>query len=710
MRVSCFAVPHPMRAIGRTAVAASALLAGGAAAQNIDYDAFELFAGEPATASATGSPLRASDAPANVEIVTQETIRQSGARDIPTLLRRVPGLQVWSTSAGSSEVAIRGLNQGYSRRILVMLDGRTVFNDAYANIAWSTIPVELQEIRQIEIVRGPNVALFGFNAVAGVINIITYDALRDTTIAASLRGGEDDYVQASAVLSKTFGDRFGLRVSAGATSEDAFRNTTANNLAIGREDGESWRTSLSAALRANDCLTLHADLSASGATASEFLVTGTQQSSTYARHMASVGFDYELQSVSVSGRVNYAAVDQEVGDAGRSNDLDLDLNLETDAWNAQLNAFWKPAPNHILRGGAEFRRVTSGQQPVDLGDVAYNIFSASALWNWAATDRLSFNLSGRVDQLSLDFDGDQSTLLNPADFSRTITEGSANAAVVWRATDKDTFRVVFGRGALLPSLLEFGAFVAPVEFDFGPQVIAGDLLIGDPNAEVARTHEIQGIYDRTFSRINAKLSLAVFQRWDDIFLSPLEGFVAGASGIIDVGEGGPNDPLPGMSAQGSAIPNAGDFETLGFEARLSGRAKWNLRYDINYAFLDVTRDLTEIGEEIDAFNSPSLGPAQATPNHTLNLILGYDRDRFSAEVSANWVDGYDVVIVSDLVDTFGQVIAIPSRWRLGARIAYALTDRIEMEAVIDNALDDSYPESPFLETERRAFLGVAFRY
>ncbi len=694
MRTRRFAVPHPAHAFGRTAVAASAILAGGACAQSIDYDAFELFAGEPATFSATGSPLRASDAPANVEILTQQMIRESGARDIPTLLRRVPGLQVWSTGAGSAEVAIRGLNQGYSRRILVMLDGRTVFNDAYANIAWSTIPVELQEIRQIEIVRGPSVALFGFNAVAGVINIITLDALRNPTNAVSFRTGEDYYAQGSAVVSKTFGDRVGIRFSAGGAREDAFENRVTDNFLSGPEDGESWRTSLKTVLRATDRLTLLADFGASGATASEFIVTSTPESSTYTRHMASLGFDYELASVSISGRVNYAAVDQEIGATEAEDDFDFDL--ETDAVNAQLNAFWKPAPAHVLRGGFEFRRVQSGQQPIDLGDVSYDIYSASALWNWAATDRLTLNLSGRMDRLALNFDGDLTGVLNPASFDRTITEGSANAAAVWRATDSDTFRVVFGRGALLPSLLEFGAFVLPISgTDFIGNPIQGLVLVGNPDANVSRTHSLQGIYDRTLRDIDAKLSFSVFQRWDDIFLSPLEGFVR------DGGMGGVGQSITDL--------DAGDFSTIGFEARFAGRAKWNLRYDLNYAFLDVESDLTTLGRELDLLGFPSVAASAAAPSHTFNAVIGYERDKFAAEVSANWVDDYEVAIVSDILED-PESIAIPARWRLGGRIAYALTDRIEVEAVVDNVLDDSYPEVSSFETERRAFVGVAFRY
>ena len=148
-----------------------------AMAQNVDYDALEQMFGEPVTASATGKPQKVSDAPADMEIITADDIEHSGADNIPDVLRFVAGLDVRRYSELDAAVGIRGNNTALNPRVLVLLDGRQVYEDDYGFTSWPLIPVASSEIRQIEIIKGPRAALYGFNAVSGVINIVTYDPL-----------------------------------------------------------------------------------------------------------------------------------------------------------------------------------------------------------------------------------------------------------------------------------------------------------------------------------------------------------------------------------------------------------------------------------------------------------------------------------------------------------------------------------------------------
>src|SRR6185312_2068694 len=168
-----------------------------AAAQDLQYGKLEQLFGEPVTASATGEPLRASDAPVDMEIVTQEDIRRSGAVDIPGALRFVTGIDERVYGANHAEVGIRGYNQPQNPRLLVLLNGRQVYLDDYGEVDWKSIPVQLSEIRQIEVVKGPNSALYGFNAAYGVINIITYDPLEDHLSVANLTFGMPNEIDGS---------------------------------------------------------------------------------------------------------------------------------------------------------------------------------------------------------------------------------------------------------------------------------------------------------------------------------------------------------------------------------------------------------------------------------------------------------------------------------------------------------------------------------
>jgi outer membrane receptor for ferrienterochelin and colicins len=126
-----------------------------APAQTVDYGALEKLFAEPVTTSATGSPQRASEVPADMEIVTADDIRRSGAVDIPGVLSHVAGVDVLQWTAGGADVSVQGYNQPYSSRLLVLIDGRQVYADYYGLTPCSALPIELGAIRQIEIVKGP---------------------------------------------------------------------------------------------------------------------------------------------------------------------------------------------------------------------------------------------------------------------------------------------------------------------------------------------------------------------------------------------------------------------------------------------------------------------------------------------------------------------------------------------------------------------------
>lgn len=191
-------------------------------AQSMDYGSLEQLFGEPVTTSATGSPQRATEVPVNMIIVTADDIRRSGARDIPGVLSHVAGVDVMQWANDDADISIRGYNQAFASRTLVLIDGRQVYADYYGFIPWSALPVELSAIRQIEIVKGPNAALFGFNAVGGVINIITYNPRYEDVNTASARAGTQGLAEASGVATFRLGSIGALRLSGGLRSDDEF--------------------------------------------------------------------------------------------------------------------------------------------------------------------------------------------------------------------------------------------------------------------------------------------------------------------------------------------------------------------------------------------------------------------------------------------------------------------------------------------------------
>lgn len=110
---------------------------------------------------------------AAVFVVQQEDIRRSGADSIPELLRMVPGLEVAQINANSWAITARGFNGQLSNKLLVLIDGRTVYDPSFAGVYWDVQDTLLQDIDRIEVIRGPGATIWGSNAVNGVINITT---------------------------------------------------------------------------------------------------------------------------------------------------------------------------------------------------------------------------------------------------------------------------------------------------------------------------------------------------------------------------------------------------------------------------------------------------------------------------------------------------------------------------------------------------------
>ncbi len=111
-----------------------------------------------------------------VFVITQDDIRRSGATNIPDLLRMVPGVNIAQINANKWAISVRGLNALFSNKLLVMIDGRSVYSPSFGGVFWDVLDVPLENIERIEVIRGPGGTIWGANAVNGVINIITKKA------------------------------------------------------------------------------------------------------------------------------------------------------------------------------------------------------------------------------------------------------------------------------------------------------------------------------------------------------------------------------------------------------------------------------------------------------------------------------------------------------------------------------------------------------
>jgi iron complex outermembrane receptor protein len=129
--------------------------------------------------SVSKKETRLADSAAAITVITPEDIRRLGITSIPEALRLVPGLDVARIDAGTWAISSRGFNAQYANKLLVLIDGRSVYTPAFGGVFWDSQAVFLEDLERIEVIRGPGATLWGANAVNGVINIITKSA-KDT--------------------------------------------------------------------------------------------------------------------------------------------------------------------------------------------------------------------------------------------------------------------------------------------------------------------------------------------------------------------------------------------------------------------------------------------------------------------------------------------------------------------------------------------------
>ena len=180
-------------------------------------------------------PEAVAQASAAVAVISREDIRRSGAANLPEALRLLPGLAAARVGTRDWAVSSRGFNAASSNKMLVMVDGRVVYSPIFAGVFWDVQRVPLEDIDRIELIRGPGAALWGANAVNGVINVITRPAGESRGGIAALILGTNDQAQGE------------LRYGSGVGSTGAFRvygmgsTEGSSDLETGGSDIDDWQ-------------------------------------------------------------------------------------------------------------------------------------------------------------------------------------------------------------------------------------------------------------------------------------------------------------------------------------------------------------------------------------------------------------------------------------------------------------------------------------
>lgn len=183
--------------------------------------------------SVSRAPENPFDAAAAIYVITREDIERSGATSIPEILRLAPGLQVAKSRSDTWSVSARGFNDTIANKLLVLIDGRSVYTPLFSGVYWDTQDTMIEDIKQIEIIRGPGASLWGANAVNGIINIITEETVNTLENIVSITGGTDERI-ASARSGGKISDKSHFRAFAKMTSRDASTGLSGNT------NNDSW--------------------------------------------------------------------------------------------------------------------------------------------------------------------------------------------------------------------------------------------------------------------------------------------------------------------------------------------------------------------------------------------------------------------------------------------------------------------------------------
>ncbi len=640
-----------------------------AQAQSMDYGSLQDLFGEPVTTSANGSPMRASDAPMDMTIISAEEIARFPAREIPDILRHYAGVSVRQNTTTDYTVGIRGYNSPGNERLLVLVNGRQMYQDYYGIVNWSLIPVEISEIQQIEVVRGPNTALFGFNATSGVVNIITKNPLFDDVDTIEGDIGINGLVRGAGAVTFQNDDKWGLRLSAGGSVVDEDRNEYNSGQAhISLDDGRARNFSADSVLKLNDRTSMRFEVG----------LSDTEESVlNLAYGISSLRQDFKTIKTGITSDTDIGIIEASVykNSLDATYDGTAPINFNNDVIVLQLSDTFKIGTDHTFRLATEYRDGTDSitlSGVLNYGVTSVNINSYSGLWSWNATDKLSLSTAVRYDHAQMDFDG---TIpgTNPFtndEYNNRYDEIGYNFGALYRLTDIDTLRFTAAKGIDLPSLFDIGFFL-PI----------GAGVYNNPNVDASDVHDFQLGYERKVDYFNGTFKTTAFYQQ----INEVQAITAL------------------QNTASSTTINVGDTNVYGVEVSLDGKTDNNIRWGLNYSYSKVD----------DKLNITTLDFEDLNSNHMVKGNIGYSpNEKWDMDLFASYESSFEAtrrIVGSNALDA-SPILDVDPDVIVDARVAYMPTDKwtfsLNGQALLGSNSQLTYGE----ETDTQVFLRAKYDF
>lgn len=603
-------------------------------------------------------------------------------------MERVPGLDILQTGLNVFEVGVRGYQQPFQPRLLVLVDGRQVFLDDYSRTAWENIPVNVDDIRQIEVVKGASSALFGPNAAGGMINIVTYSPLYDKNNVVSFRGGTQDTLTGDATT--TFGGSWGgTKFTIGGLTAKEFSTfrypldqpaTRPQHRYITNSSVFNIDTGLSAFTEATFS-------DSAGNTADEMngCLMGKQLITTYSvRGGGNWQSPAGLFTLDNFLNHSYISIDEPT-DGGAPYVTTVDLI------SSQLRNQFKVGADHTFRASLEFKHKKFKMKGAQLlepqsPELSENLYGIGGVWHWDINDKWTLTNALRYGHMDMEETGTlmASSVNTYSDYSHALNGISANSNLVFTPTDMDTLRLGYGRGLQAPSLINSGySLFQNFGTEDNPYL---SLWEGNPKLKPTVVQDYSFDYTRKLPDLFSFAKLSVFYELNQDLVSPL-------CEIGTVNIGGTDYPY------GKSI-NVGSSKGYGTELQLKGKHPDGYRWDASYSF-------TRVIDGPDA--AENMGYQDSAPQHRFRLGLGYTTGNWEIDGFGQYASSTDMFRSPDGGWTWPAMHA-GDYYSFSGRVGYAFDERFTLAVSGRNLNQSILKTSPYPALERQIYLTLTGKF
>lgn len=584
-----------------------------------------------------------SEAAAAIFTITEEDIKRSGATAIPELLRMAPGITVTKAGASSWTVTSRGSNDQFSNKLLVLMDGRTIYSPLFSGVIWDVQDTMIEDIKQIEVIRGPGATLWGANAVNGVINIITKHASETQGGLASAMAGNRIKGIGSVRYGGKIGEESYYRAYAKQTEYDH------EYLVTGGSANDDWGKSqfgfrTDSTLTEKDTLNIQGDMYTVDEDAN-FAVPDLTAPPTYtsaangikargANIMSTWEHSYSEDSIaSLQAYVDYTEYKTTF------------FNDETTTFDLDAQHIWSGWEGHDIVWGAGYRLVLSKNDPQSIIYALNPQQRSDNLFSFFVQDTMTLSDEHNVF-LTL------GTKLENNDY--TGWEVQPSARMSWLIDEDQTLWGSVSRAVHTPF-----RFSSDVNQIASATLLPGPTpayvrIVGDTNlnSEDLIAYELGYRIQPTKS---ISLDVATFyNEYDNLFYTSF---------------GAPTTFLPIVS------DNSGSSNSYGLE--VSG--KWNISYDWY-----VAGTYSRINENFDKKDSI-----------TVNFVGKTPKDQFSIRSHYQISDDLNMDNALYYADALSS-ISVKEYYRLDSMLTYEYNDNVSFQLVGQNLLQSRHQEfSPF---------------